>query len=61
MKATLDLPLPTEESLKGDFWPTSKFTLSKADQFQEDGTLCKEFAIDVFQVSRRGDCSAKSF
>ena len=39
VKATLDLPLPVEESLKGGFWATSRFTPSKADQFQENGTL----------------------
>ena len=26
MKAALDLPLPTEESLKDDFYPRSRFT-----------------------------------
>ena len=31
MKAALDLPLLAEESLKGNFWPTSRFTPSEVD------------------------------
>ena len=61
MKAALDLPLPLEESLRGDFWPTSRFTPSEADGFQEDGTLCEEFARDVPHVGRRGDRPVESF
>ena len=61
VKATLDLPLPLVESLRGAFWPTSRFTPSKADWFHEDGTLREEFARDVHHVGRRGDCPAESF
>ena len=60
-KVALDLLLQAEKSLKGNFWPTSRFTPSEADQFQEHGTLGEEFAIDVPHVDRRGDCSAESF
>ena len=61
MKAALDLPLPVEESLKGSFGPRSRFTPSKADQFQEAGTLREEFATNVPHVGRRGDRPAHSF
>ena len=58
MKAALDLPLPSVESLRGGFWPTSRFSPSEADQFHEDGTLREEFARDV---GRCGDRPAESF
>ena len=61
VKVALDLPLPSEESLIGGFWPTSRFIPSEADQFQKDGTLCEEFARGVPHVGRRGDRPAKSF
>ena len=61
MKATLDLPLPVEESLRDGFWPRSRFIPSAVDQFQEDGTLREEFARDVPHVGRRGDRPAESF
>ena len=31
VKIALDLPLPSVESLRGGFWPTSRFTPSEAD------------------------------
>ena len=31
VKATSDLPLPAEESLRGNFWPTSRFIPSEAN------------------------------
>ena len=61
MKAALDLSLSLEESLKGNFWPTARFSCSKADRFQEDGTLHEEFARDVPHVGCRGDRPTKSF
>ena len=61
VKAALDLPLLSEESLRGGFWPTSRFTPSEADQFQEDGTLCDKFSRNVPHVGRRGDRPADSF
>ena len=61
VKATLDLLLPLVESLRGGFWPTSRFTPSKADRFQEDGTLCEEYARDVPHVGRRGNRPVESF
>ena len=61
MKAALDLPLPSEESLRGNFWPTSRFTPSEVDRFQEDGTLHEEYVRDVSNVGRRGDRLAESF
>ena len=60
VKAALDLLLPIEESLKDNFWPKSNF-IPKADRFQEDGTLCEEFAIDLPHVGRRGDRPVESF
>ena len=59
VKAALDLPLPTKESLKDDFWPRSRF-IPEPDQFQ-DGTLCEEFATDVPHVGHRRDRVAESF
>ena len=61
VKAALDLPLPLVESLRGEFWPTSRFTPFGVDRFHEDGTLCEEFARDVPHVGCRGDRSAESF
>ena len=61
MKAALDVPLPVEESLRDGFWPRSRFIPSAVDQFQEDGTLCEEFARDVPHVGRRGDRLVESF
>ena len=61
MKAALDLPPLAKESLKGGFWPRSRFTPFEANRFQEDGTLCKEFATNVPHLGRRGDCPAESF
>ena len=61
VKAALDLPLPLVESLRGGFWPTSRFTPSEADQFHEDGTLREEFSRDVPHVGCRGDRLAESF
>ena len=61
MKAALDLPLPSVESLRGRFWPTSRFTPSEADRFHEDGTLHEEFARDVPHVGCRGDRPVESF
>ena len=60
VKVALDLPLPTKESLKDDFWPRSRFTL-EANQFQEDGTLREEFATNATHVGRRGDHPLESF
>ena len=59
VKAALDLPLPTEESLKKGFWPRLKF-IPEVDHFQEDGTLREEFAIDLPHVGRREDRLVKS-
>ena len=50
-----------EKSLKGGFGPRLRFNPSKADRFQEDGTLREEFAIDVSHVGRRRDRLAESF
>ena len=61
VKAALDLPLPSMESLRGRFWPTSRFTPSEADRFYKDGTLREEFARDVPHVGCRGDRPAESF
>ena len=52
VKVALDLPLPSVESLRGRFWPTSRFIPSKVDRFHKDGTLRKEFARDVPHVGR---------
>ena len=60
VKATLDLLLPIEESLKDGFWPRSRF-IPKATQFQEDGTLRKEFATDAPHIGRRRDRPIQSF
>ena len=61
VKAALDLLLPSEKSLGCGFWPTSRFTPSQVDRFQEDGTLREEYAKDVPHVGRRGDRPAESF
>ena len=61
VKVAVDLLLPSVESLRGGFWPTSRFTPSKADRFHEDGTLREDFARDVPHVGRRGDRLAESF
>ena len=61
VKAALDLPLPLEESVRSGFWPTSRFTPSQVDRFQEDGTLREEYARDVPHVGRRGDGPTESF
>ena len=61
MKAALDLLLLAEKSVKGGFWPTLRFTRSKANQFYKDKTLCKEFSIDVPHVGCRRDRLAESF
>ena len=61
MKAALDLPLPSVESLRGGFWPTSRFTPFEVDRFHEDGTLHEEFARDVPHVGCREDRPAESF
>ena len=60
VKATLDLLLPIEESLKEGFWPRSRF-IPKVDQFYENGTLREEFAIDLSHVGCREECLAESF
>ena len=60
VKAALDLLLPIEECLKDGFWPRTKF-IPEAQQFQEDGTLCEEFARDAPHVGRRGDRPMESF
>ena len=60
VKAALDLLLPIEESLKDNIWPKSRFIL-EVDQFQEDGTLHEEFAIDAPHIRRREDCPMDSF
>ena len=60
VKAALNLPFPIEESLKKGFWPRSRFT-PEVDQFQEDGTLREEFAIDLLHVGHRGERPTKSF
>ena len=56
----MDLPLPIEECLKDGLWPRSRF-IPEAKQFQEDGTLRKEFARDAHHVGHRGDCPMESF
>ena len=61
MKAALDLPLPLVESLRGGFWPASRFIPSEVDRFHEDGTLREEYARDVPHVGCRGDRPAESF
>ena len=61
MKAALDVPLPSVESLRGGFWPTSRFIPSEVDRFHEDGTLREEYTRDVPHVGRRRDRLAESF
>jgi hypothetical protein len=53
--------IAVSETLRGGFWPSSKFGLNVEDEFMDDGTVHEEYAEDASFVGRRRDRPAPSF
>jgi hypothetical protein len=49
------------KSLRGGFWPSSRFGSDVEDEFMDDGTVREEYAEDAPFVECRRDHSAPSF
>jgi hypothetical protein len=49
------------ETLRGGFWPSSRFGLDVEDKFMDDGTIREEYAEDAPFVGRRRNCLVPSF
>jgi hypothetical protein len=53
--------ISVSETLRGGFWPSSRFGLDVEDEFMDDGTVREEYAEDAPFVGRRHDRPAPSF
>jgi hypothetical protein len=53
--------ISVSKTLRGGFWPSSRFGLDVEDEFMDDGTVHEEYAEDAPFVGRRRDCPAPSF
>jgi hypothetical protein len=49
------------ETLRGEFWPSSRFGLDVEDEFMDDDTVHEEYVEDALFVGRRRDRPAPSF
>jgi hypothetical protein len=49
------------ETLRGGFWPSSRFGLDVEDEFMDDGIVREEYAEDAPFVGRRRDRPVPSF
>jgi hypothetical protein len=55
------LEISVLETLRGGFWPSSKFGLDVEDEFMDDDTVREEFTEDAPFVGCRHNCPATSF
>jgi hypothetical protein len=53
--------ISVSKTLRGGFWPSSRFGLDVEDEFMDDSTVREEYAEDAPFVGRRRDRPAPSF
>jgi hypothetical protein len=61
VKPAMASDISVSETLRGGFWPSSKFGLDVEDEFMDDSTVREEYAEDAPFVGRRRDRPAPSF
>jgi hypothetical protein len=61
VKPAMASDISVSETLRGGFWPSSKFGLDVEDEFMDDSTVREEYAEDAPFVGRRYDRPAPSF
>ncbi|KAG0574851.1 hypothetical protein KC19_VG296900 [Ceratodon purpureus] len=61
VKEALSIPFDAVPALEHGFWPSTRLAHSVEDEFQEDGTLCEEFAEDDHFVGHKRDRPRPSF
>jgi hypothetical protein len=61
VRSTMALDISVLETLRGGFWPSSRFGLDVEDEFMDDGTIREEYAEDAPFVGHRRDCPSLSF
>jgi len=61
VREALDLPIPTPSAFRNGFWPTSRYSPSEEDRFEDNGELREEFADDPPFVGQRRDRPQSSF
>jgi hypothetical protein len=61
VKPAMASDISVSETLRGGFWPSSKFGLDVEDEFMDDSTVREEYAEDAPFVGRRCDRPAPSF
>ena len=55
VRSAMAMDISVSKTLRGGFWPSSKFGLDVEDEFMDDGTVHEEYAEDAPFVGRRGD------
>jgi hypothetical protein len=61
MRSTMASDISVSETLRGGFWPSSRFGLDVEDEFMDDSTVREEYSEDAPFVGRRHDRPAPSF
>jgi hypothetical protein len=61
VRSAMASDISVSETLRGGFWPSSRFGLDLEDEFMDDGTVREEYAEDAPFVGRRRDRPAPSF
>jgi hypothetical protein len=61
VRSAMALDISVLETLRGGFWPSSRFGLDVEDEFMDDNTVCEEYAEDAPFVGRRRNHPAPSF
>jgi hypothetical protein len=61
VRSAMALDISVSETLRGGFWPSSRFGLDVEDEFMDDGTIHEEYAEDAPFVGCRCDRPAPSF
>jgi hypothetical protein len=61
VRSAMASDISVSETLRGGFWPSSRFGLDVEDEFMDDGTIREEYAEDAPFVGRRRDRPAPSF
>jgi hypothetical protein len=61
MRSAMASDISVSKTLRGGFWPSSRFGLDVEDEFMDDGTICEEYTEDAPFLGRRRDRPAPSF
>jgi hypothetical protein len=61
VRSAMASDISISETLRGGFWPSSRFGLDVEDEFMDDSTVREEYAEDASFMGRRRNRPAPSF